>query len=98
MGADVKMDYDDVRAMAAVLRQARKDLASLSSAAGQWAGDIEGGSLLGETGQMLAQAFRSTLNGRIRALAEKVGEIETDVMAALAYFQDGVQESKSRFI
>jgi len=98
MGTDVKMDYDEVRAMAAVLSQGRMDLDRLSSAAGQWAGAMEGGALLGATGELLAEAIRSTLNGRIQALAEKIGEIEADLMAALAYFEDGVQDSKSRFI
>ena len=97
MTTDIKMDFDDVRGMAAVLKQAAQDLEQLSATARRWSARMKEGALLGEAGMAMAQAFDSTLNARVQNMAERTREAERDILAALDSFQAAVQESKGQF-
>jgi len=97
MATDVKMDYDDVRGMAATLRQAAEGLQQLSADARRWSARLKEGALVGDAGEAMAEAFGATLNGKVQAMAERTREMERDILAALESFQDAVQESKGRF-
>jgi len=97
MAADVKMDYDDVREMAATLREAAQRLEQLSADARRWSGRLKEGALVGEAGEAMAEALGSTLNVKAQSMAERTREMERDILAALESFQSAVQESKGRF-
>src|SRR3990170_6511325 len=97
MAADIKMDFDAVREMAATLRQASQGLEQLSADARRWSARVKEGALVGEAGEAMADAFSSTLNSKVLALAERTGEVGRDVLAALESFQGAIQESKGRF-
>ena len=94
---DVQMDYDLMEDMARLFREGSQHMQDLQQSMQNIAGRLEGGALLGRGGDAFAQAIRSNLIMRIRALQEKLEELDGDVNGALVDLRDGDTEAASRF-
>ena len=95
---DVQMNYGDVEEMQQIFADSASQLEDLNSQVQSWAATLRDGALLGEAGEALAHAFDTVLNAKVVALTEKLQELEGDMAGTLAYFRDGEQDAKSRFI
>jgi WXG100 family type VII secretion target len=94
---DVQMDYELMEQMANKFRAAAQQLDETQAAMEDVAGKMSDGALLGEGGDMFADALRSRLNARLKILSEKMTELSEDVMGAMVDLRDGDTEAKSRF-
>jgi WXG100 family type VII secretion target len=94
---DVQMDYDMMEDMHKVFKNGAQQLAETARAMEQLAQQMEQGSLLGEGGEMFADALRGRLGPRLRRLHDKFQELSQDVMGALVDLRDGDHEAASRF-
>jgi WXG100 family type VII secretion target len=94
---DVQMDYDMMEDMYKVFKNGAQQLAETARAMEQLAQQMEQGSLLGEGGEMFADALRGRLGPRLRRLHDKFQELSQDVMGALVDLRDGDHEAASRF-
>jgi uncharacterized protein YukE len=91
------MDYDMMEDMYKVFQNGAKQLGETTKAMEQLAQTMEQGALLGEGGEIFADALRGRLGPRLRKLEEKFEELSQDVMGALVDLRDGDKEAASRF-
>lgn len=94
---DVQMDYDLMEEMSKIFQNGATQLGETTQAMEQLANTMEQGALLGEGGDMFADALRSRLGPRLKKLQEKFGELSKDVTGALRDLRDGDKDAASRF-
>lgn len=96
-GVDVQMNYETMEEMAKAFKNAKSQMEDTMKAMQELAQNMENGWLLGEGGDMFAQALRGRLGPRLKILGEKFGELEGDIRGAVADLRDGDKEAASRF-
>jgi uncharacterized protein YukE len=58
---------------------------------------LENGALLGDAGELFADAIKGTLVKKMKALEDKMRELEQDIKGAVEATRDGVKTAQSRF-
>jgi WXG100 family type VII secretion target len=94
---DVQMNYDTMEEMAKIFKNGQNQLADTMKAMEQLAQSMEDGALLGEGGDIFADALRARLAPRIKKLSEKFGELSGDITGAVKDLRDEDKEAASRF-
>lgn len=97
-GIDERMNYAMMEEMAHLFIEAARMLDVTIDEAQQVASTLEGGALLGKTGEALTQALRVDLVNSLDKLRDKMTELSDDIMGAVQYERDAVATAKSRFI
>jgi WXG100 family type VII secretion target len=95
---DQKMNYDAMEEMAAVFRASAQQLDETIMVMTGIAANLEGGALLGESGQAFSDAIQQSLNKAVGRMRDKMTELENDIKGAVAYMRDGVDTARSRFL
>jgi uncharacterized protein YukE len=95
---DQKMNYDAMEEMAAIFRASAQQLDETIMVMTGIAANLEGGALLGESGQALSDAIQQSLNKAVSRMRDKMTELENDIKGAVAYMRDGVDTARSRFL
>ncbi len=98
MSPDVQMDYDALEEMASTFRAAAQQLDETITVMTGVAATMDDGALVGETGEEFGEALRNKLNPSLGRLRDKMLELESDILNAVAYMRDGVETARSRFL
>ncbi len=94
---DVQMNYPTMEEMAKIFSNGANQLGDTGFAMEQLAQQMEDGMLLGEGGDVFAQALRQRLSKKIQKLKQKFEELSGDVSGALKDLRDGDKTAASRF-
>lgn len=94
---DVQMDYETMEQMTSIFRNGAQQLGETAAAMEKLAQSMEDGVLLGEGGDLFADALRARLAPRIKKLQTKFNELAKDVHGALVDLRDGDKTAESRF-
>ncbi|HRE46782.1 MAG TPA: WXG100 family type VII secretion target [Aggregatilineales bacterium] len=97
MSVDVQIDYEMADEAVKLFANGQQQLNETLQAMEQLANTMEQGALLGDGGDMFAQALRSRLGPRLRKLAAKLGEISKDIKAASADIRAADTKGKQGF-
>lgn len=97
MGADVQMDYEVMEKMRDVFKNGSDQLGETLNVMNNLAQMMEQGALLGDGGELFAQALRSRLAKKLQNLQRKFAELSQDVNGAVRDLRDGDKEAASRF-
>jgi WXG100 family type VII secretion target len=95
---DVRMNYDSMEAMAKEFENAVKQLEDTMNDMKKVASNMQDGALLGMGGDAFVDAIQSKLLPNMQILTEKLGEMNGDILAAVAFTRDGVETSRGKFI
>ncbi|MBM4423810.1 MAG: hypothetical protein FJ030_10505 [Chloroflexi bacterium] len=94
---DVRMNYNSMEQMQKTFHQAHQQIDETSREMEKVAKLMEDGALLGYAGDAFREAIRSKLAKRLKALGEKMQELERDINGAIIATRDGVSTAQSRF-
>lgn len=97
-GVDVRIDYPMVEDMSSAFTDASTQLEETIAEMNKIVAALEGGALLGKTGDALAQAIRIDLINSIKALRDKMKELAMDTRNVVAIMRDGDKQARSRFL
>ncbi|CAG1010208.1 hypothetical protein ANRL4_04155 [Anaerolineae bacterium] len=97
MGADVQMDYEVMEKMRDVFKIGSDQLGETLNVMNNLAQMMEQGALLGDGGELFAQALRARLAKKLQNLQRKFAELSQDVNGAVRDLRDGDKEAASRF-
>lgn len=97
MGADVQMDYEVMEKMRDVFKNGSDQIGETLNVMNNLAQMMEQGALLGDGGDLFAQALRSRLAKKLQNLQRKFAELSQDVNGAVRDLRDGDKEAASRF-
>lgn len=93
---EIKLDYAKAEEMAKTFRQGAQQLEDTMQAVQQLAHMLESGALRGRGGTAFVDALRGKLCPAIKRLAEKYGELDGDVKAAIDYMREADQKSAAQ--
>lgn len=97
-GIDVRIDYPMVEDMSSAFDDATKQLEDTISEMSKIVATLEGGALLGKTGEALVQAVRIDLVSSLKALRDKMQELSGDTRSVVSIMRDGDKQARSRFL
>lgn len=94
---DVRMNYSSMEAMQKAFHQAHSQIEDTMREMEKIAKTMEDGALLGMAGDTYREAIRTKLMKRLKVLADKMRELESDIHGAVIATRDGVSTAQSRF-
>lgn len=94
---DVKMNYGSMEKMQSAFKQAHNQLNDSMTQMKKLAKMMEDGALVGDGGSAFVSAINRTLMKRMKALHEKMVQMEGDIKGAVQATRDGVSTAQSRF-
>ncbi|MEK7443180.1 MAG: WXG100 family type VII secretion target [Chloroflexota bacterium] len=94
---DVRMNYSSMEAMQKAFHNAHNQIEDTMREMEKIAKTMEDGGLVGMAGDTYREAIRTKLMKRMKALAEKMREMEGDIHGAVIATRDGVSTAQSRF-
>jgi uncharacterized protein YukE len=94
---DVKMNYGSMEKMQSAFKQAHTQLDNSMTEMKKLAKMMEDGALQGDGGVAFGDAISRKLMKRMKALHEKMQQMEGDIQGALVATRDGVSTAQSRF-
>jgi len=94
---DVKMNYGSMEKMQSAFKQAHTQLNESMTEMKKLAKMMEDGALVGDGGTAFMDAINRKLMKRMKALHEKMMQMEKDIQGAVQATRDGVSTAQSRF-
>jgi len=97
MDEKIKLNYPAMLEMAAHCQKAAQRIQESGKMGAGVASQMEGGALVGATGQLFCSALREGLSPSVNKLAEKLDEIARDINAAVSDMQAQDGSAGQRF-
>jgi WXG100 family type VII secretion target len=97
MDEKIKLNYPAMMEMAAHCQKAAQRLQDTTKMGTGIASQMEGGALVGATGQLFCSALREGLTPSVNKLADKLNEIARDISAAVSDMQAQDGSAGQRF-
>lgn len=94
---DVKMNYGSMDKMKTAFKQAHTQLNNSMDQMKSLAQMMQNGALQGDAGAAFVNAINRTLMKRMKALHEKMMQMEKDIQEAVNAKKEGVTTAKGRF-
>jgi len=94
---DVKMNYGSMDKMKVQFKQAHTQLNTSMEEMKKLAQMMQDGALVGDGGSAFVNAINRTLMKRMKALHEKMKQMEKDIQDAVDAKREGVTTAKGRF-
>jgi WXG100 family type VII secretion target len=94
---DVRMNYDSMEKMAKEFDAAASQVEDTMNDMNKIVQMMEGGALLGQGGETFRDAITDQLMPNLNKLRDKLAEESGDVMAAVRFTRDGVEDSRKKF-
>ncbi|MFA9403971.1 MAG: WXG100 family type VII secretion target [Anaerolineales bacterium] len=94
---DVRMNYESMDKMATEFDVAASQLDDTMDDMDKIVQMMEGGALLGQGGETFRDAITDQLMPNLNILRDKLAEESGDVMAAVRFTRDGVEDSRKKF-
>jgi len=94
---DVKMNYGSMDKMKVQFKQAHTQLNTSMEEMKKLAQMMQDGALVGDGGSAFVSAINRTLMKRMKALHEKMKQMEKDIQDAVDAKREGVTTAKGRF-
>lgn len=91
------MDFPSMEKMAQTFGQAQQQLQETQQAMTKIAEQMEGGALLGQGGSTFVTAIKNTLNKKLKTMADKMKELQTDINSAQQAMRQAEGTAKGRF-
>src|SRR5258708_14220751 len=94
---DVQISYDMAEQMADILRSGEQQFEDTLRTVQQIISMLEGGALMGQAGDRLAEALKSKLTSKLQSGGQRMGELAKDIEGAVAYMRQAASSATSMY-